>query len=239
MSNRLLLASRSPRRRELLALLGLPFEVTAADVSEEPLAGEAPAATVLRLSRAKARAACPGRGPGVRGRGVRSRRGHPNPLVVACDTVVALDGELLGKPRDGAEALSMLRRLRARPQTVYSAVTLLEPATGRSSSDVAQTRLVMRSYTDAEMAAYVASGDPLDKAGAYAIQHPGFHPVAQWQGCYANVVGLPLCHLTRCLRAWMVEPTRCVPAACQAHTTRRCPVYASILAGWANGQIGK
>jgi hypothetical protein len=101
---------------------------------------------------------------------------------------------------------------------------------------VAETRLAMRTYTDAEMAAYVASGDPLDKAGAYAIQHPGFHPVAELQGCYANVMGLPLCHLTRALRAWNVEPPHDVPAACQDHTGRRCPVYATILAGRPNRQ---
>jgi predicted house-cleaning NTP pyrophosphatase (Maf/HAM1 superfamily) len=193
---RLLLASQSPRRRELLTLLGLPFEVTVADVAEDPLADESPAAAVLRLSQAKA----------------------------------------LGKPRDAAEALSVLRRLRGRVHTVFSAVTLQEPVAGRTSSDVAETRLAMRTYTDAEMAAYVASGDPLDKAGAYAIQHPGFHPVAELQGCYANVMGLPLCHLTRALRAWNVEPPHDVPAACQDHTGRRCPVYATILAGRPNRQ---
>jgi septum formation protein len=226
MSKRLLLASQSPRRRELLALLGLPFEVTVADVAEDPLANESPAAAVVRLSQAKARAACAGRG-----RGVHSRRGCPAAIIIACDTIVALDGELLGKPRDAAEAISVLRRLRGRSHTVFSAVTLLEPAAGRTSSDVAETRLVMRTYTDAEMAAYVASGDPLDKAGAYAIQHPGFHPVAELHGCYANVMGLALCHLTRCLRAWNIEPHHDVPAACQAHIGRRCPVYATILAG--------
>jgi septum formation protein len=225
-SKRLLLASQSPRRRELLGLLGLPFEVTVADVAEDPLANESPAAAVVRLSQAKARAA--------RSRGERGREARPDALIIACDTVVALDGELLGKPRDAAEALSVLRRLRGRSHTVFSAVTLLEPVADRTSSDVAETRLAMRTYTDAEMAAYVASGDPLDKAGAYAIQHPGFHPVAELQGCYANVMGLPLCHLTRALRAWNIEPSHDVPAACQAHTGRRCPVYATILAGRPN-----
>ena len=234
MSRRLLLASRSPRRRELLALLGLPFEVTVADVAEDPLANESPAATVVRLSQAKARAACPACPERSRGERSRGTAVCADALIIACDTVVALDGELLGKPRDAAEALSVLRRLRGRSHAVFSAVTLLEPAAGRTSSDVAETRLVMRPYSDAEMAAYVASGDPLDKAGAYAIQHPGFHPVADLQGCYANVMGLPLCHLTRGLRAWNIEPPHDVPAACQAHTGRRCPVHATILAGRLN-----
>jgi len=227
----LLLASASPRRRELLALLGLPFEVTVTDVVEIPRAGEPPAALVVRLSRAKACTA------GERNRVFRKKPGFKRALVVACDTVVALDGEILGKPRDAAEATPMLRRLRGRPHTVYSAVTLLEPATGRTLTDVAETRVMMRAYTDAEIGAYVASGDPLDKAGAYAIQHPGFHPVAELQGCYANVMGLPLCYLTRCLRAWGVESPTSVPVACQTHTGHHCPVYATILAGQPDGSL--
>jgi septum formation protein len=212
-----------------VGLLGLPFEMTVADVAEAPLANELPAATVVRLSQAKARAACAEPGPGI--------HSCPNSIIIACDTVVALDGEVLGKPQDASEAISMLRRLRGRSHTVYSGITLLEPTTGRTSTDVAETRLAMRTYTDAEMAAYVASGDPLDKAGAYAIQHPGFHPVARYQGCYVNVVGLPLCHLTRCLRAFRIEPLHDVPAACQAYTGQLCPVHATILAGQLNQQM--
>jgi len=243
----LLLASASPRRRELLALLGLLFEVTVADVDEDPLADEAPATLVARLSQAKAHAAGAAVGqafqPANAGATVlpplpSDRPTAPAPalakpvVVIACDTVVALDGQLLGKPGNPAEATTMLRRLRGRFHDVYTAVTLLSasrPPTGRLSTAVARTRVVMRAYTDAEIAAYVASGDPLDKAGAYAIQHAGFHPVAQVQGCYVNVVGLPLCHLTRCLRAWNIKPLDDVPTACQAHTGRVCKVYADIL----------
>jgi MAF protein len=217
----LLLASRSPRRRELVALLGLPFDVTTADVPENPLADETPAQVVTRLSQAKACAS--------------SSATTVAAIIIACDTVVALDGEILGKPRDDIEAAEMLRRLRGRAHAVYSAVTLLEPATGRTTTEVAKTQLEMRRYTDAEIAAYVASGDPLDKAGAYAIQHPGFHPVASFRGCYANVVGLPLCHLTRGLRSLGVEPPHDIPTVCQrmyssALTTgRRCLVHGTIL----------
>lgn len=229
---RLLLASRSPRRRELLALLGLPFEVTVADVAEVPRMGESPAALAVRLSRTKALAACsePGRSAGP-GQGAATR---PDTTVIACDTVVALDGALLGKPHDAAEATSMLSRLRGRSHAVYSAITLREAASGRVLTDLAETRVVMRAYTSAQVAAYVASGDPLDKAGAYAIQHAGFHPVAELQGCYANVVGFPLCHLARCLRAWGLELPRQVPAGCQAHTGHSCAIYTSILAGQPN-----
>ena len=212
---RLLLASQSPRRRQLLALLGLPFEVAVANVAEVPRTDESPAELVVRLGQAKAHAVVT----------------HSDTVVIACDTVVALDGEILGKPRDATEATSMLHRLRGHSHTVYSGVALLEPATGRALTDVAGTQVTMRAYTDAEIAAYVASGDPLDKAGAYAVQHPGFHPVAALQGCYANVVGLPLCHLTRCLHAWGVEPPCDVSAACQSHTGHHCTVYATALSG--------
>jgi septum formation protein len=209
----LLLVSQSPRRRELLKLLKLPFEATAARVAEVPRPNEPPDELVVRLSRAKARAAFT----------------RPNTVVIACDTIVVLDGEILGKPRDAAEATAMLRRLRGRSHAVYSAITLLEAATGRTLTDVAETQVTMRAYTDAEIAAYVASGDPLDKAGAYAIQHLGFHPVAELRGCYANVVGFPLCHLTRCLRAWEIVPSTDVPAACQSHTGRCCGIHRRIL----------
>ena len=233
----LLLASQSPRRRELIGLLGLPFEMTAADVAEAPLPGEAPVATASRLSQAKAHAICDEHGLLPEGSTAIDRllRTGPRPfayarlLVVACDTVVALDGQTLGKPRDHGEARAMLRRLRGRSHEVYTAVTVLESATGRTVTEVAQTQLIMRPYTDDEIATYVASGDPLDKAGAYAIQNADFDPVAQYEGCYVNVVGLPLCHLMRCLRALGIEPSHDVPAACQAHIGRCCPAHATIL----------
>jgi MAF protein len=219
----LVLASQSPRRRELLELLGLPFDVTLANVAESAQPDEAPAALVARLSQVKAYTV----------ERQRTERGtaEPREIIVACDTAVALDDDLLGKPPDPAGAITMLRRLRGRSHAVYTAVSLLGTDTGRALTDVVQTEVEMRSYSDAEIAAYVASGDPMDKAGAYAIQHPGFHPVAELEGCYANVMGLPLCHLTRHLRAWGFSPPYDTPAACQAHTARACAVYATILAG--------
>lgn len=222
----LLLASRSPRRRELLTLLGLPFDVTTADVDETPRAGEAPIHLAARLSRAKAQA--------VNGENNRTRV-NAGGIIIACDTVVALEGEVLGKPHDAAEATEMLRRLRASEtgadprHLVYSAITLRDGQTDRLLTDVVETQVTMRPYTDRELAAYVASGDPLDKAGAYAIQHPDFQPVAAWRGCYANVMGLPLCHVVRALRAWDVQANRDTPAACQAHTGQVCSAYGKIL----------
>ena len=219
MGKHLILASQSPRRRALLKLLGLPFQVTVADVDETPRADETPAELVARLSRAKASGA--------------SLDGHGDALVIACDTIVALEegsdeSLVLGKPRHSREAAAMLRRLRGRSHVVYSAITVSDRA-GGASTELAKTRLTMRAYTESELEAYVASGDPLDKAGAYAIQHRGFHPVKRIEGCYASVMGLPLCHLARCLRRRGRAPTADVPTACQSYTGHRCMVYEEIL----------
>jgi predicted house-cleaning NTP pyrophosphatase (Maf/HAM1 superfamily) len=125
----------------------------------------------------------------------------------------------------------MLRALRGRTHQVYTAIALMDVSrhAGQPLSDLATTEVPMRNYADDEIAAYIASGDPLDKAGAYAIQHDGFHPVAELRGCFANVMGLPLCHLARALRAMKVEPIADVPTVCQSYLRYRCPVFADIL----------
>jgi MAF protein len=150
-------------------------------------------------------------------------------LVIACDTIVAFEGRPLGKPRDDDEATEMLLRLRGRAHTVYTAITVVQEATGQGATEVAETEVLMRPYTDDELARYVASGDPLDKAGAYAIQNRDFNPVDRIVGCYLNVMGLPLCHLTRQLLAWDLTLPGNVATACQAHTKRSCSAYAGIL----------
>lgn len=204
---RLVLASASPRRQELLAALGLPFVVVAAEVDEQRRPGEPPAALVQRLSRAKAMAVA---------------ALHPNAVIVGADTVVVLDGEVLGKPADAGEAGRMLRALRGRPHLVYSAVTALHVATGCQATELSESRVWMRDYSDEEIVAYVASGDPLDKAGAYAIQHQGFVPVARIEGCYASVMGLPLGHLVRVLAAVGVTVPVDVAQACAAAIGAAC-----------------
>lgn len=216
---RLVLASRSPRRRQLLRLLNLPFDVTVAHVDETPRPDETPEELVTRLSRAKAR------DPDLDGDG--------GILVIACDTVVSMeegprDARILGKPSDPGEAIRMLRDLRGRWHTVYSAVTVLSRK-DHASTEVTKTVLTMRDYTETELAAYVATGDSLDKAGGYAIQHAGFNPVAEVEGCYASVMGLPLCHLACLLRRRGRSAQVNVPAACQDHTDYECTVYAEIL----------
>jgi MAF protein len=219
----LILASGSPRRRAFLEGLGLPFEVRVADIDERSVPGELPEHLVARLSREKARAVA----ATVQGEGR---------IVVAADTIVTLEGALLGKPGDTASAIAMLRRLRDRPHQVYSGVSLVvtggdTPEEGKARlTEVVESTVWMRAYMDDEIAAYVQAGSPLDKAGAYGIQDAGFSPVARLRGCYASVMGLPLCALANQLRRVRPEGTALgdalaaldVPAACQAMTGVAC-----------------
>lgn len=213
----LLLASASPRRRELIKLLGLPVETTAADIDETPLDHEPANEMALRLSQAKARA-------------VLSAPDRPAAaLVIASDTVVSLDGEPLGKPVDAADARSMLRRLRARVHQVHTAITVIDQTTDRAVTALATSDVRMRAYSAQEIDDYIASGDPFDKAGAYAIQHNSFNPAENFEHCFANVMGLPVCHVVRSLRRLGVHPVNDVPSACQSYLNYSCPVFQSIL----------
>ena len=211
----LILASNSPRRRQLIALTGLSFVVSAANVDESQFENEKPADYVLRLAETKARA-------------IQADAGQ---LILAADTTVVDGMDILGKPQDDAEAVAMLRRLRGHTHQVYTGVALLRVNDGLLLKELCVTDVPMRAYSDEEIRAYVATGDPLDKAGAYAIQHPEFRPVASMDGCYASVMGLPLCHVTRMLREMGVTPDTNVPAGCQQLLEYECPVYEKILSG--------
>ena len=172
-----MLASTSPRRRSLLAEAGLDFKVETADVDESTLPGERAQEMVVRLALAKACAAAAGRAEG---------------LVLGADTIVVLDGEALGKPSDEQAARDMLNRLRGRGHLVMTAMAVVNAASGFTATDVEYTGVWLRDFGTDELEAYIASGDPLDKAGAYAIQHEGFRPVARIQGSACNVIGLPI-----------------------------------------------
>jgi septum formation protein len=211
---RLILASGSPRRRQLLSLLGLPFVIKTADVDETQLDGEAPTELVLRVSQAKASAV----------NDVRS-----DELVIAADTIVVLDGQVLGKPEDPEDAVCMLRCLRGRSHIVYSGVTVSHPASRRMLRELGESTVSMRDYGDAEIDAYVDSGDPLDKAGAYAIQHPIFAPASSVDGCWLNVMGLPLCHLGRALAEFGVVIPASIGVTCQAFSQLECCISPRIL----------
>ena len=211
----LLLASNSPRRRQLLALGGWTFDVAVSNSDESQLPDELPEAYVLRLAEVKARAVVD--------------RAHTDHIIIGSDTSVVIDGEILGKPADADEADRMLRRLRGRTHQVYTGIAALRTRDGALLTDICITDVPMRDYSDGEIAAYVASGDPLDKAGAYGIQHPHFQPVAHMDGCYASVMGLPLCHLTLLLRRMDVTPQADLPANCQVTLAYQCPIFTSIL----------
>lgn len=220
-----MLASASPRRRELLATLGVPFSIVPSQVEETPLApGEDLGALAERLALSKAlsiqQAVGQASSPARRGQpgtavppGGETRK--PGRIVIGADTIVYLDGKALPKPKDEAEAREMLQRLRNREHLVITGLAVVDEE--RQTCHVT-TKVRMRAYSDEEIDAYVASGDPLDKAGAYAIQNESFHPVASIEGCYQNVVGLPLCALARMLRRVGVElppiPESALPSEC-------------------------
>ncbi len=175
LSGAVLLASGSPRRRQLLEMLGLPFQVVAPDVDERPRPEEPPDVYVWRLARAKAAA-------------VAARR--PAELVLAADTTVVLDGEIFGKPASAPEAAGMLRRLQGKTHRVMTAVAVARGEQLEEGLDV--TAVTFRPLTEAEIADYVATGEPMDKAGAYAIQGKGAALVAHVDGEFYGVMGLPL-----------------------------------------------
>ena len=198
----ILLASSSPRRREILGRTGVPFSIVPANLDEDGFAesfqGSYPE-LVEALAVAKARAVAQAQ-PGFEG------------LILAADTTVILDGDMLAKPRDPDEAIRMLRRLRGRMHQVATGVALYDCQTGVLDSECVTTNVWMRSYSDEEIAAYVATGDSLDKAGAYAVQHELFHPVEKVEGCYLTVVGLPLCLVTMLLSKHGLAIAPLVPA---------------------------
>ena len=208
-----ILASNSPRRRQLLGLTGLVFQVLPADVDEMPIDGESAPHYVQRLAASKAQAI--------------AAQVDPETLIIAADTTVVDGNQILGKPVDNEDAARMLQQLRGCNHQVYTAIALLR--NGELLVECCGTDVPMRNYSDAEMQVYIESGDPLDKAGAYAIQHPGFHPVDNLQGCYANVVGLPLCHLVRALRKLSIKLTDSVYLSCQSALGYECPIYEAVL----------
>ena len=208
---RLILASASPRRQALIRLLGYPVEVRVADVDELSVTDPDPARNVVETARLKAEAVA----DTVTGAGI----------IIAADTEVVLDGRLLGKPANAADATRMLQQLRNRTHQVHTGIVVCRRAEGAVATTVSTTDVTMRDYSDAEIAAYVASGDPLDKAGAYAIQSASFRPVARLHGCYTGVVGFSLCRLSQALQAVGVP----VSLDVADHEAGRCPACLQMM----------
>lgn len=192
---RLLLASASPRRRELLAALDATFEIVAADVDESTEERD-PVRIAEGLALRKARVVAAARLSPPRQAG-EVREGD-RLAILAADTIVVDGWEILGKPADFEAARATLERLRGREHVVITGVAVV--AGERVGADFSRTTVHMRDYGDDEIAAYIARGEPFDKAGAYAIQDEGFHPVAATEGCVCSVVGLPLWTTRRLLR---------------------------------------
>jgi MAF protein len=191
--------------------------IKAADVDESLLTDEEPGTYVLRLAESKARAC--------------SAWAHPGQTILAADTTVVNGGSILGKPKDRAQAVEMLTALRGHTHQVLTGVAALRVSDGTLVTDLCITDVPMRIYSDEEIEAYVASGDPLDKAGAYGIQNMQFHPVEGMRGCYASVMGLPLCHVTRSLRKLGMAPMRDIAAECQSGLDYDCPISTAVLGG--------
>jgi septum formation protein len=180
---RVILASQSPRRRELLSLIGIPHEVRPADVDETVLPDEAPVPHCERLARTKAETVA---------------ALEPSAITIGSDTIVVIDGDILGKPRDRAHAIDMLTRLSGRTHTVFTAVAVTYA--GRTLSGVESVTVTFRPLDAARIAAYVDTGEPMDKAGAYGIQGYGATNVERIEGDYFAVMGLPLGRMAGLLR---------------------------------------
>jgi len=212
----LVLASDSPRRKKLLQLGGWEFKSIPAEIDERSLPAEEPRSYVLRLARQKAITS--------------ASQALPGSLVVAADTAVVFAGQIIGKPADPAEAVEILARLRGRAHQVYTALAMMRVDDDVLLSEMCVTDVLMRNYRDDELIAYVNSGDPMDKAGAYAIQHSVFDPVERLEGCYTNVVGLPLCSLYRLLSRLGARVPEDKHLLCQALPPDPCEISQELIA---------
>ena len=186
----IILASNSPRRKELLRQVGVSFTVDPADVDERPLPGERPEDYAVRVALDKARVAA-----------ARSKNG----VIIAADTIVVVDDTILGKPADRNDAERMLTVLSNRVHRVITGLAVIDAASGKTMTNSAVTSVWFRDLSQQEIQSYLAGGEPLDKAGAYGIQGKGALLVKKIEGCYFNVVGLPLSLMGELLRKFGIS----------------------------------
>lgn len=212
---RIILASNSPRRKELLGLALLPFTVDSAEVDESTLPGELPEVYVRRLALSKASATA-------------NRHGEDT-IVLGSDTTVVLNGEIIGKPIDETDAARILCSLRGRSHHVYTGIAAVNNASGTIVSRVIRTDVPMRHYSDDEMNAYIESGDPMDKAGAYGIQNSDFVAKSELDGCFASVMGFPICAVTSMIKATGLNVEHGIQERCQQLIGYDCPVFSDYL----------
>lgn len=209
----LILASASPRRTELLRLLGLPFYSRPTDIDETKKSNESPQEYVKRMAFEKGKA----------------HSAASNEFVLSADTIVELDGIVLGKPIDYADGERILKQMRGRSHKVFTALSLHNAADHSFFTDICKTIVPMRNYSDKEIQTYLDRDEYLDKAGSYAIQDNQFHPVTEVEGCYANVMGLPLCHVYRLLKRAGLRLDVNIAEACQRYNHITCKVFPLIL----------
>jgi septum formation protein len=217
MNGQIWLASASPRRREILSWTGINFNVIPSNMNESVFQGEKPEIYVQRLAREKAFS-------------VQHQVGS-NDLIIAADTIVIFEDRILGKPANTGEAFFMLNLLKAHEHQVVTALAILIPQLNKLLADRCITPVQMRAYSSDEIQAYIDSGDPFDKAGGYAIQHSGFDPVINFKGCYASVMGMPLCHLERNLRKIEGYLKMDMAGLCQKNLEYTCPIHQQVLDG--------
>ncbi len=218
MSVTFILASQSPRRRRLLDLLDAPVVVRVSGANEDAIEGQDAVSYVNTVARRKAEviAALPSEITGER------------PIIIAADTTVELNGDILGKPETADEATAMLRRLRNRTHRVHTGLCVIDVTTGQEVVEAHTAVVTMRNYSDAEIDRYVVSGDPMDKAGAYAIQDDVFRPVIGLEGCYLGVMGLSLCHLVDVLQRMDVPLPVVLEPLEEAHDGFACPLLTQL-----------
>ncbi len=185
-NSKIILASASPRRVELLSSAGIEFEVAPGDVDESLMPGETPEDHVVRLGRAKAENV--------------AQKGGAGRFYIGADTVVVCEGEIMGKPKDSADAERMLNKLSGISHEVITGFAVYDKERGGVIADTVRTRVYFKHLREEEIRAYIATGCPFDKAGAYAIQGGAAHMVQRIEGSYSNVVGLPLCEVVETLR---------------------------------------
>jgi MAF protein len=210
------LASNSPRRREMFGWVDWKLNFVSANVDESQYENELPENHVRRLAIEKC----------------KSLINIPSTdFVIAADTIVVLDHMILGKPANTEHAYQTLVNLRGRSHWVMTSVAVRQGDQENPSHEICKTEVKMRDYSDSEIIHYIESGDPMDKAGAYAIQNKDFHPVIDFGGCMASVMGMPLCHLERTLRKFSNYQETDWPKICQFHLKYRCPITDQVIAG--------
>jgi septum formation protein len=213
---KVLLASNSARRRDLIRLTGWDVSMTAADIDESRLPGEQAREYVLRLAREKA---------------TRIMPDEADSLILTADTIVVDQENIYGKPINADDARRMLQELRGHIHHVMTAIALSDGSRQELLTDLCVSSVPMRKYSVSEMEDYISSGDAMDKAGAYAIQNREFHPVEMFSGCFASVMGMPLCHLARMAGKKGMSVDRGLASRCQAAIDYECPIHDAVLRG--------